>query len=108
MVAIKAPVFSFPEARAKVEPSLGPEMKSTGEILGIDRTFAGALYKAMVASGIGFKGEGDVLLTVQATGDKPNGGRHRAGAARAGKVACRDARHGGGPARGGAAVPRKS
>ena len=68
MVAIKAPVFSF-QKLGKVEPSLGPEMKSTGEILGIDRTFAGALYKAMVASGIGFKGEGDVLLTVK-EGDK--------------------------------------
>ena len=64
MVAIKAPVFSF-QKLGKVEPSLGPEMKSTGEILGIDRTFAGALYKAMVASGIVFKGDGDVLLTVK-------------------------------------------
>ena len=69
MWAIKAPVFSF-QKLGKVEPSLGPEMKSTGEILGIDRTFAGALYKAMVASGIVFKGEGDVLLTVK-EGDKP-------------------------------------
>jgi carbamoyl-phosphate synthase large subunit len=68
LVAIKAPVFSF-QKLGKVEPSLGPEMKSTGEILGIDRTFAGALYKAMVASGIVFKGEGDVLLTVK-EGDK--------------------------------------
>lgn len=69
IVAIKAPVFSF-QKLGKVEPSLGPEMKSTGEILGIDRTFSGALYKAMVASGIVFKGEGDVLLTVK-PGDKP-------------------------------------
>ena len=68
LVAIKAPVFSF-QKLGKVEPSLGPEMKSTGEILGIDRTFAGALYKAMVASGIGFKGAGDVLLSVR-EGDK--------------------------------------
>ena len=63
MFAIKAPVFSF-QKLAKVEPSLGPEMKSTGEILGIDNTFEGALYKAMVASGIHFKGDGVVLLTV--------------------------------------------
>jgi carbamoyl-phosphate synthase large subunit len=62
--AIKAPVFSFQKLR-KVEPSLGPEMKSTGEILGIDRTFEGALYKALVASGISFKGDGSVLLTVR-------------------------------------------
>lgn len=63
--AIKAPVFSF-QKLGKVEPSLGPEMKSTGEILGIDKTFEGALYKALVASGINFKGDGDVLLTVKA------------------------------------------
>jgi len=63
LYAIKAPVFSF-QKLAKVEPSLGPEMKSTGEILGIDNTFEGALYKAFVASGIHFKGEGYVLLTV--------------------------------------------
>lgn len=64
LYAIKAPVFSF-QKLAKVEPSLGPEMKSTGEILGIDRTFAGALYKAFVASGIHFKGEGAVLISVR-------------------------------------------
>ncbi|MFI5386849.1 MAG: hypothetical protein ACHQ50_12105, partial [Fimbriimonadales bacterium] len=64
LYAIKAPVFSF-QKLSKVEPSLGPEMKSTGEILGIDNTFDGALYKAMVASGIHFKGEGLVLLTVK-------------------------------------------
>jgi carbamoyl-phosphate synthase large subunit len=69
LYAIKAPVFSF-QKLGRVEPSLGPEMKSTGEILGIDRTFEGALYKAMVASGIGFKGEGVVLLTVRDE-DKP-------------------------------------
>lgn len=64
LYAIKAPVFSF-QKLGKVEPSLGPEMKSTGEILGIDRTFEGALYKALVASGIHFKGDGVVLLTVK-------------------------------------------
>lgn len=64
LFAIKAPVFSF-QKLGRVEPSLGPEMKSTGEILGIDRTFDGALYKAMVASGIHFKGDGLVLLTVR-------------------------------------------
>jgi len=66
LYAIKAPVFSF-QKLAKVEPSLGPEMKSTGEILGIDNTFEGALYKALVASGIHFKGDGYVLLTVNDT-----------------------------------------
>jgi carbamoyl-phosphate synthase large subunit len=64
LFAIKAPVFSF-QKLAKVEPSLGPEMKSTGEILGIDKTFEGALYKALVASGINFKGGGYVLITVR-------------------------------------------
>ena len=64
MYAIKAPVFSF-QKLAKVEPSLGPEMKSTGEVLGIDRTFEGALYKAFVGSGVSFKGDGCVLLTVK-------------------------------------------
>jgi carbamoyl-phosphate synthase large subunit len=64
LFAIKAPVFSF-QKLGKVEPSLGPEMKSTGEILGIDNTFEGALYKALVASGITFKGDGYVLITVQ-------------------------------------------
>ena len=64
LYAVKAPVFSF-QKLSRVEPSLGPEMKSTGEILGIDRTFEAALYKAMVASGIHFKGDGYVLITVQ-------------------------------------------
>ncbi|MFQ3587209.1 MAG: carbamoyl-phosphate synthase large subunit [Fimbriimonadaceae bacterium] len=62
--AVKAPVFSF-QKLGKVEPSLGPEMKSTGEILGVDRTFEAALYKALVASGIAFKGDGHVALSVQ-------------------------------------------
>jgi carbamoyl-phosphate synthase large subunit len=69
LYAIKAPVFSF-QKLAKVEPSLGPEMKSTGEILGLDKTYEGALYKAMVASGIIFKGDGVVLITVRDE-DKP-------------------------------------
>jgi carbamoyl-phosphate synthase large subunit len=62
--AIKAPVFSF-QKLTRVEPSLGPEMKSTGEIMGIDFTYEAALYKALIASGITFKGEGLVLITVR-------------------------------------------
>jgi len=50
-IAVKAPVFSFSKLTG-VDINLGPEMKSTGEILGIDTDFSRALYKAMVASGI--------------------------------------------------------
>lgn len=63
LYAVKAPVFSF-QKLGKVEPSLGPEMKSTGEVLGIDTTYLGALYKALIASGIAFKSKGLVILTV--------------------------------------------
>jgi len=69
LFAVKAPVFSF-QKLAKVEPSLGPEMKSTGEVLGIDLTYEAALYKALVASGVTFKSKGQVILTV-ADADKP-------------------------------------
>lgn len=64
MYAVKAPVFSFQKLR-KVEPSLGPEMKSTGEILGIDSSYEAALYKALIASHIQFKGSGAVVLSVK-------------------------------------------
>ncbi len=50
-VVVKVPVFSFAKMRG-VETILGPEMKSTGEVLGIDETFAGALRKGFVAAGI--------------------------------------------------------
>nr|MDQ2688098.1 ATP-grasp domain-containing protein [Armatimonadota bacterium] len=50
-IAVKAPVFSFAKL-TDVDINLGPEMKSTGEVLGIDTDFSRALYKAMVASGI--------------------------------------------------------
>ena len=69
LYAVKAPVFSF-QKLARVEPSLGPEMKSTGEILGIDFSYEAALYKALVASGIHFKNKGDVVITVNDP-DKP-------------------------------------
>lgn len=64
LYAVKAPVFSF-QKLAKVEPQLGPEMKSTGEILGMDFNYSAALYKAFVAAGIRFKERGHVLVTVQ-------------------------------------------
>ena len=63
--AIKAPVFSF-EKLHDVDVSLGPEMKSTGEVLGLSTSYAQAMYKAILASGFKFpkKGEG-VLMTVR-------------------------------------------
>jgi carbamoyl-phosphate synthase large subunit len=49
---VKVPVFSFAKIRG-IETALGPEMKSTGEVLGIDATFAGALRKGFWAAGLG-------------------------------------------------------
>ncbi len=49
-VTVKAPVFSF-EKLSRVDVFLGPEMKSTGEVLGIDLDYPEALYKAIVATG---------------------------------------------------------
>lgn len=63
LYAVKAPVFSF-QKLGQVEPSLGPEMKSTGEVLGVNTTYEAALYKALIASGIVFKPKGQVILTV--------------------------------------------
>lgn len=62
-VFVKAPVFSFGKLRS-VDTTLGPEMKSTGEVMGSDVTLEKALYKAMVASGIKVPTFGSVLLTV--------------------------------------------
>ncbi len=67
--AVKAPVFSFQKLRL-VDPALGPEMKSTGEVLGLDLTYEAALYKALVASGVTFRAAGQVILTVRDE-DKP-------------------------------------
>ncbi len=62
-VAIKAPVFSFAKMQ-DVDISLGPEMKSTGEVMGIDYHYARALYKAIVGSGMNIPTEGCILFTV--------------------------------------------
>ncbi|WP_027408198.1 carbamoyl-phosphate synthase large subunit [Anoxybacteroides tepidamans] len=62
-VYVKAPVFSFAKLR-NVDISLGPEMKSTGEVIGKDTTFEKALYKGLLASGIHIRPYGAVLLTV--------------------------------------------
>ena len=60
-VVVKVPVFSFAKMRG-VETILGPEMKSTGEVLGIDATFAGALRKGFVGAGIRLPREGGRVL----------------------------------------------
>lgn len=62
-VAVKAPVFSFAKLR-HVDVSLGPEMKSTGEVIGIDRYYHTALYKAITAAGINIPANGSILATV--------------------------------------------
>lgn len=68
--AVKVPVFSFDKLRG-VEISLGPEMKSTGEVLGLDKHFGQALYKGLLAAGIKAPVGGGVLLTVNDQ-DKPD------------------------------------
>ena len=67
-IAVKVPVFSF-EKLHDVDTALGPEMKSTGECLGIARTFEDALYKGLVAAGYNLekKTGGGVLITVRDT-----------------------------------------
>jgi carbamoyl-phosphate synthase large subunit len=70
-IAVKAPVFSHLKLR-QVEVALGPEMRSTGEVMGIDCTYEAALYKAMVAAGIKIPRTGAVLLTL-ADRDKAEG-----------------------------------
>jgi carbamoyl-phosphate synthase large subunit len=69
LVAVKAPVFSMNKLPA-VDSYLGPEMKSTGEAIGIDRTLAAALSKAFAASGMQVRRGGAALLTI-ADADKP-------------------------------------
>ncbi len=70
LYAVKAPVFSF-QKLTRVEPALGPEMKSTGEVLGIDHEYGTALYKAILASGLKLPPEGTVIITVRDQ-DKPS------------------------------------
>ncbi|UWG97834.1 carbamoyl-phosphate synthase large subunit [Dehalobacter sp. DCM] len=68
-VAVKVPVFSF-EKLIDVDVQLGPEMKSTGEVLGIGKSLAEALYKGLVAAGYKMVKQGGVLITVR-NSDKP-------------------------------------
>lgn len=62
--AVKVPVFSF-EKLIGVDAHLGPEMKSTGEVLGIGSVFEEALYKGLVAAGCNLNRKGGVLITVR-------------------------------------------
>jgi len=63
LTAVKAPVFSMAKLRG-VEVHLGPEMKSTGEVMGVDRTFASAFFKALISSGLSFPKHGSILITL--------------------------------------------
>lgn len=70
LITVKAPVFSFSKLTT-VDTFLGPEMKSTGEVMGTDKTFKGALKKAFLACGIGMPApSGNVLFSI-ADRDKP-------------------------------------
>ncbi|HEX7713171.1 MAG TPA: carbamoyl-phosphate synthase large subunit [Bacillota bacterium] len=63
LVAVKAPVFSFAKL-TQVDISLGPEMKSTGEVMGVDLSYFGALYKAFIAAGFTIPRGGTILATL--------------------------------------------
>lgn len=63
MISVKVPVFSFQKLK-NVDTTLGPEMKSTGEVIGTDRSLAKALYKGLTAAGIKIKDYGRILFTI--------------------------------------------
>jgi len=68
LVSVKVPVFST-QKLPEVEVCLGPEMRSTGEVLGIGRNFEEALYKGFIASGMKVKKEkGVILATTKSSG----------------------------------------
>ena len=62
--AVKAPVFSF-EKLPGLDTQLGPEMKSTGEVLGLGKNLEEALYKGLIAAGYKMKRRGGALITVR-------------------------------------------
>ncbi|WIM39010.1 carbamoyl-phosphate synthase large subunit [Paenibacillus sp. PK4536] len=68
-ISVKVPVFSFAKLR-RVEPTLGPEMKSTGEVMGRDLLYAKALYKGLIGAGMKIPATGALIATV-ADKDKP-------------------------------------
>ncbi|MEA3313376.1 MAG: carbamoyl phosphate synthase large subunit, partial [Caldisericota bacterium] len=63
LVGIKAPVFSMSKLTG-VDNYLGPEMKSTGEVMGVDRNFEAALTKALLAAGLMLPSKGNLLLSI--------------------------------------------
>jgi carbamoyl-phosphate synthase large subunit len=63
LVAVKAPAFSMSKLGG-VDTYLGPEMKSTGEAMGVDKTFSAALAKALVSAELALPPEGAVLLSI--------------------------------------------
>ncbi len=63
-VAVKVPVFSF-QKLTNVDTQLGPEMKSTGEVLGLAKNYKEALYKGLLAAGFNLKRDGAVLFSVR-------------------------------------------
>ena len=63
-VAVKMPIFSFEKIK-NADTSLGPEMKSTGEVLGVAKDFSEAILKAFIASGVNIQYKGNVLITVR-------------------------------------------
>lgn len=63
VVSVKVPVFSFAKLR-RVDITLGPEMKSTGEVMGRETTLAKALYKGLIAAGMNIPTKGSLLVTV--------------------------------------------
>ena len=69
-IAVKAPVFSM-EKLGQVDVLLGPEMTSTGEVMGQDTTLAGALYRALIAAGVTVPAHRAVLASI-ADRDKPS------------------------------------
>ncbi len=80
-VAVKAPVFSM-EKLARAEAAVGPEMKSTGEVMGLDADPAAAMFKALVAAGFSLRGQ--AVLVSLADRDKPGGADVVSAYARAG------------------------
>lgn len=63
-ICVKMPVFSFEKIK-NADTSLGPEMKSTGEVLGVSKKLSSALLKAFIASGSNVSKKGNILITVR-------------------------------------------